>query len=290
MQFSRSVLNLIKQRASWRSYTETQLTKEIKQQLENYFSQCHTGPLGSSARFELVTASSDDREALKGLGTYGFIKGASAFIVGAVKPNNYMLEDYGYLMEQIILFATDLDLGTCWMGGTFNRSNFAAKINPQNEEVVPAVTPIGYVTDKRSKRDRLIRWSAGSAKRKGWQELFFLDSFSTPLPEPNAAAYAVPLEMVRLGPSASNKQPWRIIKENEQNLFHFYMHRTKGYDKNQGRFDTVDLQKLDMGIAMCHFEFSALEINLQGKWLNQEPTKLELPEGTEYTISWHAHN
>lgn len=289
MQFTGPVIELIKQRTSWRSYKETQLPNEIKQQIEDYLSQCQTGPLGSSARFRLVTASAADREALKGLGTYGFIKGAPAFIVGAVQPGDKNLEDFGYLMEQIILFATNLDLGTCWLGGTFARSNFAAKIEMRDDEVMPGVTPIGYITGKRSKRDRVIRWSAGSAKRIPWRELFFLDSFDTPLEESDASSYAVPLEMVRLGPSASNKQPWRILKEKDKNLFHFYMQRTKGYDKNQQRYNTVDLQKLDMGIAMCHFQLSAQELKLQGKWLHQEPTGLRLPELTEYTISWEAH-
>jgi len=32
------------------------------------------------------------------------------------------LEDFGYLMEEAILFATGLGLGTCWLGGSFTKS------------------------------------------------------------------------------------------------------------------------------------------------------------------------
>ena len=80
------------------------------------------GPLGSQAHFALVAAAPGDASALKRLGTYGFIKGATGFIVGAVRQAPNDLEDYGYLREQVILYATGLGLGTCWLGGTFTRS------------------------------------------------------------------------------------------------------------------------------------------------------------------------
>ncbi|MGH4140908.1 hypothetical protein [Clostridium sp.] len=56
---------------------------------------------------------------------------------------------------------------------------------------------------------------------------FFETDGLVPLNEDSAGEYVVPLEMVRLGPSASNKQPWRIIKD--KNAYHFFLCRTKGY-------------------------------------------------------------
>jgi hypothetical protein len=76
----------------------------------------NVGPFGSPVRFSLVAAKPGESETLKKLGTYGFIKGARAFIIGAIKHSEKNLEDYGYLMEQVILFATSLGLGTCWLG------------------------------------------------------------------------------------------------------------------------------------------------------------------------------
>ena len=55
-------------------------------------------------------------------------KGATGFIVGAAERTPKDLEDFGYLMEHVILFATDLGMGTCWLGGTFSKSRFAGKI------------------------------------------------------------------------------------------------------------------------------------------------------------------
>ena len=49
---------------------------------------------------------------------------------------------------------------------------------------------------------------------------------------------------------------------------------------------TCDLQRLDMGIAMCHFELAADEAGFDGEWVVDDPG-IELPDDlTEYTTSW----
>jgi hypothetical protein len=46
------------------------------------------------------------------------------------------------------------------------------------------------------------------------------------------------------------------------------------------------MQRLDLGIAMCHFELTAREQGLKGHWMVSEP-KLEKPDAlTEYTATW----
>jgi len=95
--------------------------------------------------------------------------------------------------------------------------------------------------------------------------------------------------MVRIGPSASNKQPWRVVRD--ANAWHFYLHRTPGYRRGffQVLLDLVDLQRIDLGIAMCHFESSAREAGLQGEWVVDEPPIVK-PDGlTEYSASWVIH-
>jgi hypothetical protein len=46
------------------------------------------------------------------------------------------------------------------------------------------------------------------------------------------------------------------------------------------------MQRLDMGIAMCHFEQTARELGLEGRWVVDQPEIGELDELTEYTASW----
>ena len=285
MLYSKLLTEIMEKRFSCRTYIDKPIAEEDRERLCDFLSAMCAGPFGAAVRFKLVAATDQDRKALKGLGTYGFIKGATGFIVGAVGPSPKNLEDFGYMMERAVLFATDMGQGTCWLGGTFTRSSFAKKISATVEEIVPAVTSVGYIL-KKEQSGVTIRQLVGGHNRKPWENLFFREKFGIPLSPDDAGLYAVPLEMVRIAPSASNKQPWRIIRDGD--FWHFYMQRTKGYGDTLTfkLLNIADLQRVDLGIAMCHFELTARELGLKGNWEIKEP-KIEKPNTLcEYTASW----
>jgi nitroreductase len=285
MCFSRPVTEIIRQRFSCRRYLEKPIGEDQRKRLLSFISTAGKGPFGTPVRFELVAATEQDRSSLKGLGTYGVIRNPAGFIVGAAGPSEKNLEDFGYAMEKIILGATDIGLGTCWLGGTFSKSGFAKKISAAEGELVPAVTSVGYVAERGGLEEGVRRF-VGADHRLPRENLFFRETFGNPLSPDEAGAYSVPLEMVRLGPSASNKQPWRIVREGH--AWHFYVQRTKGYgDSFTFRLlGLADLQRVDMGIAMSHFELAAAELGLKGTWVVREPAIEKPDSATEYTASW----
>ncbi|MBN1934775.1 MAG: nitroreductase family protein [Anaerolineae bacterium] len=285
MEQNQSIQTIIKQRFSCRTYENKPIAPQARQQLEALIAQATVGPLGSKARFALIAAAETDRQALKGLGTYGFIKNPAGFIVGAVGQAANDMEDFGYLMEKLILNATALGLGTCWLGGTFARSRFARVIDLQAGESLPAVASLGYGASQPRARDVLIRRGAESNKRLPWEQLFFDGAFGTPLGREGAGKYAGPLEMVRLGPSASNKQPWRIVRQGGR--WHFYLQRTPGYGKSVlGLAKMADLQRVDVGIALCHWALTAVALALPGAWQVSKPEIGRPDTLTEYAVTW----
>jgi nitroreductase len=286
MPYGQPISKLIRQRFSCRNYLEKPIEPEQQQSLRDFMAAEGPGPFGTQSRFMLAAASQSDRKALKGLSTYGIIRGATGFVIGALEEGSGSLEDFGYQMERIILCATDLGLGTCWLGGTFTRSRFAKKISATKAESVPAVTPVGYVATGQSMQDSLSRQIAGSDRRLPWERLFFDGEFGQPLTPEAAGAFAELLEMVRLGPSASNKQPWRVLRDGE--AMHFFLRRTPGYrDSSIKRVMRIaDMQRIDMGIAMSHFHLTAEELDLPGRWVVQEPGIKKPDELTGYTASW----
>ena len=270
---------LIQSRTSWRSCTGEPIPRENRSLLNDFVRSKSRGIFGDPLRFELVAARSGDSDELKGLGTYGFIRGASGFVVGAVDKQINNLEDYGLLMEDIVLFATSLGLATCWLGGSFQKDNFSARINTQDHEVVPAVVSIGVGTDNRNLVDRVIRNVAGSKKRLPWNQIFFEADCITPLSQTKVEKFVGVFEMVRLSPSASNKQPWRVVMDDSR--IHFFLLRTRGYRKAM----FSDLQRIDMGIAMSHFEAVTKELKIDGRWERPE-VLIKQPDNWEYIISW----
>ncbi len=275
--FTKPIVEIIRQRSSCRTYLEQPLEPGLQLRITEFATALGPGPLGGTARFQLIASDPGDSTALRHLGTYGFIKGATAFLVGATRDGEEKLEDFGFLMQKLVLFAKDLGLGTCWLGGTFTKSSFAERIHAQPDELIPAVTPLGYCAPTRRPVDRLIRNRVGSDRRLPVERLFFNQQFETPLSLSEAGDFALPLEMVRLAPSASNRQPWRILRGEAG--WHFYLRRTPGYrDSRLNRlFTQADLQRVDMGIAMCHFELTTRDQGLASKWLQAEPG-IDLPD------------
>jgi hypothetical protein len=89
--------------------------------------------------------------------------------------------------------------------------------------------------------------------------MFFDGAFGVPLTGAAAGEWARPLEMVRRGPSANNKQSWRVVLDHgpaapAAPVLHLYKVPSMGYES------------LDAGIALCHFEQTCHELNLPGHW------------------------
>jgi hypothetical protein len=85
--------------------------------------------------------------------------------------------------------------------------------------------------------------------------------------------------MVRLAPSAKNKQPWRIVKDTSNHI-HFFIEK----DSRTGR--VLNYQKLDIGIAMCHFELTMRNFENDGGWKTSNPNFAFNSEKYKYVTSW----
>jgi nitroreductase len=275
-----SIIQTIKNRYSVRNYSDRVVEKDKMDKLQQFVTANSTGPFNNPLRFQIVNVSGYDGAQLKALGVYGQITGAKVFIAGAVKTGENHMEDFGYAMERNILFTTSLGLGTVWLGGTLNRTTFGQKMNLAEDEMLPAISPVGY-TGEMTTRGKITAFFINARKRKKPEELFFLNNVRKPLPETEQGKYAAVLEAVRLGPSASNFQPWRIVKEEAKPSFHFYLNENKMYHRI---LKGVKLQNVDMGIAMCHFELTAQELGLKGKWQTKDPNIADT--GLNYIVTW----
>ena len=251
-----ALLGAVMDRKSWRSYKKEQLLKHDRERIAAYIQQDFQTSFGAKPRFTLIDSKPDEKR----LGTYGFISDAQHFIAGAVKKAPMRIEDYGFALEKIILIATTLRLGTCWLA-SFDKQGFAERIRLMNDEVLPAVTPIGYKSDQ-GLRDQLIRWTAGSDNRNMWSELFFDTYFNTPLEPENAGDYMTAFTMVQFAPSGSNAQSWRLILD--EDTVHFYHDGKRNYNM---------IRQLDMGIAFSHFQTAMDTFRIKGEWSIKDPNR-----------------
>ena len=262
---------IIRNRKSVRTYKEQAIPEKILEQVRDYLEQ-DTGLFEVPITFSVLNA----RET--GVSS-PVILGADTYVAGKYKKQKNAEISFGYAFEKFILYATSLGLGTVWLAATIDRKAFEKAVHLKDDEVMPAVTPLGYAAEKRSIRESMMRKGMKSDSRLPFKELFFHDNFQNPLNEIDAGVWQLPLGMVRLAPSATNKQPWRVVAEKDQ--VHFYERKTKGYAKEA----TGDIQKVDLGIALCHFEIAAEESGLKGKFIQSDPG-IMAAEDTEYIATY----
>ncbi|MFP4478926.1 MAG: nitroreductase family protein [Candidatus Izemoplasmatales bacterium] len=264
------MIKAIQKRTSIRSYEKKPLSDTDKAKVKKILDSIekNQGPFNHQVKFFYV-----DNKIKSGgkIGTYGFVKNPPAFIGGVVENTSQGMIDFGFLFEQVILELTKADLGTVWLGGTFNRDDF--DIESKDNEIIAAVSPVGYPANQ-SIREKIIRGFAKADKRKDFSDLFFKDSDFTPIEENHP--YAQYLKAVQVGPSASNKQPWRILLMDD--IFHLYLKRNKGY----GNKLKLDIQAIDMGIALSHLYLSLKEDDYHPTFLENQPFELE---NHEYIMS-----
>lgn len=265
--FNQPIKEVINTRHAVRNYNDEPLSEDVINKIEDYIKNLEN-PFNKKIRIKLVRKDATNKD-IK-LGTYGFTKGANNFLVSACENDDLSLTALGYSLEKLILYCTSLGLGTIWLGGTFNKGGFAKAIELKDNEILPIVSPIGYEGGKKSIITSLI--GSNSNKRKPYSELFFNGDFDTPLNPYDSDEYLEPLEMLRLAPSAYNKQPWRVLKEDGQ--LHFYLTNTKGYTS------------IEIGIALCHFHLTAIENNISGELKSLDSQKDRENTNFTYFISW----
>lgn len=268
--------HIIGERKSVRAFDDTTLTEAMSLRLEEAL-KATSNPFKGEQRFSIFEKGKT--EADEKLGTYGVIKGAKYYMLSAIPKEEHSMEALGYAMEMAVLEAQRLGLGTCWLGGTFKRGQFADRMNIQEGELLPIIIPFGKPAVKDGMVGRFIRKVAGAENRLEFGKLFYEGHFGEPLKSERAGKFTPILEAVRWAPSASNKQPWRIVKDN--NVFHFFLERTKGYADKL----SYDIQKLDIGIAVCHFDLMAAQLRIEGEWFIEPPKSQDYGD-REYIISW----
>jgi nitroreductase len=234
------------------------------------------------------------------VGGYGrVIKAPSAFLVIGREQQPAVQESMGYLGEAMVVQATALGLGTCWIGGFFDRDIASELTSLTEDERVFAVSPLGYTKERPRRGERLLKAAARSARRRPLDEV---------APEFNPARWpewaAEGVRLARIAPSAANRQPWRFDlaaggAENEGPADPYRPSQTAGGAGqntadargsaevtapagvaapasvvvsvvDRGVYSTIS-RLLDVGIAMLHFEVGARSRGATGSWQLLDP-------------------
>lgn len=261
----------ITRRKSIRSFNKEHLSNEDLKKVEEIITHLDN-PFDIPIEFKILEANENNLSS-------PVITGEQTYIAAKATPQELWEMAYGYEFEKLVILLEELGISTTILAATLKRKAFEEAMDLVDDEVMPAATPIGYAADKKSMREKLLRKTIKSDERIPFEELFYNKDFNTPLKKEEAGVFLEPLELMRLAPSAGNKQPWRAVIDG--NIVHFYKDSTK----NLGESKLGDVQKMDVGISLANFDLTAKENGLDGMFFMDNPN-LETNANTEYMVSY----
>ena len=264
-----NIIEAVRARKSVRCYTGVPLGEAHLEKIAAFIRGLSPA-FGGLARLEMVRGRPETEK----LGTYGSLRGARDFIMLIHDGAPLSRLSAGHMLEEAVLFCTGLGLGTVWMA-LFGK-NFAKKTLLGPEEKLTHIAAVGYPDPEASPRllPRLASTLIKPRTRKAFGEIFFLEAWGRPLPLEAAGEYRQPLEMLRLAPSALNRQPWRVIRRDKD--LHFYRTGNSSAD-------------MDLGIALCHFALTCRELGIEGQFETLLSGDMPAAPGAGYVISWRLN-
>ncbi|MGA3111143.1 MAG: nitroreductase family protein [Candidatus Bathyarchaeia archaeon] len=169
-------MDVVASRKSVRGYADKPVEEE---KLSKVLEAARSAPSWANkqcCRYVVVKDKAKIQELASGFN--GWLKQAPVIVVACADPKdsgahdgmNYYLVDVGISMQQLVLAATDAELGTCWIGG-FDEAKIKKALGiPENIKVV-AMTPVGYPADKEGLGSKLRKTVIGGGKRKPLAEI-----------------------------------------------------------------------------------------------------------------------
>jgi nitroreductase len=270
-----NIIEIIQNRKSRRTFTSLALNPSDRREIETYINENKKYLPGNEiVNFNIVRKRTDTKEMRL---EYGIIRGHHTYILGKSKSNLASRINYGYMMEKVVLKATEMNLATCWVG-YFDQDYFNETTIEKGYEI-PSIVIIGYSKEEHSFPDKVARLVVSASKRKTWDKLFFDFKSRVPL-TPGINNYSDSLEMVRWAPSSGNTQPWRVFFDNTHNEYHFFKKSINRWYEVRGLHD------IDMGIALSHFELTSRHNGLAGSWVTKET--IDTIDDLQYIITWRC--
>ena len=223
----KALRNAIDTRRSRRKYLGTPIAKDTAAQLQQLID--HYSKAGN-IRMELVL--NDSASFNKFTKSYGMFSGVNDYIALIARDDDPTAKErIGYYGELVVLEATNLGLGTCWVGISNNAAMMPFKL--KDGEKLACSILVGNVADDYSTRERLMR-NITHRKLKPIESMYIADK---PIPK----WFKLGMVAVQRAPSAVNRQPVTFHYKDDT-----VTAKVPNYD---GPYEAFDL-----GIAKAHFE------------------------------------
>ncbi len=251
MQFHK----IIEQRKSIRDFKEVNLENKDIEALMDFAESVDSIEGNISTTFYFVRDGHNAFKSMVGYaGYYGMpIDAPHYLLLLAEKEGNYKL-NAGYMMEQVLVKAMDMEIGTCWIDiqeEKYKELKRALKVDGEGE--ILAIVALGYpktnifgIEVPPTGRKSIEEFVYG----KTWGKLMDLDQLSQ-------RGLDEVFYYARYAPSWGNIQPWKFIIADCRLILTMYL-------ESEGK--ELEDHDLECGIMMLYIEKMMHKQGIQGKW------------------------
>lgn len=245
MKLKNSWYTAITQRTSRRAYLKQGIESQKAAQIKKLIDEIN-GESGLHIQFV-----ESGKHLLSGFkASYGMISGMPSLIAMVGNTMDPELKrNIGYYGQFIALECVSLGLGTCWISGTYNRTECLESISLRDGEELVCVIATGNVLQNKSIKEQLV------SRITGGKQTF--DEILTEKDQ-NLPPWVVSgIEAARLAPSAVNGKP--VGYRFTDSLLTVFLTKNK-----------YGTEEIDLGISMANFELGAMHTQKEGVWTKEE--------------------
>ncbi|MCT4562875.1 MAG: nitroreductase family protein [Maledivibacter sp.] len=280
------VNKVIKDTRSVREYKDKKIDTGVINQLLDDLNRNRALKKDIKMDFGFMDNGKEAFEKLDGLvGYFGkFIKAPHYIYITSEVEDGY-LENAGYLGEELILRATDLGLGSCWIEVSENISKVKDILDIQEDRDIIGLLAIGYpkkgskvagMYDVKGKSvSPLTQYGypnidikyadAPVSERISIEDMAYIKDWGkkATIDDLENRGMAEVFYYMRLAPSWGNRQPWKFIIDGERIVL--------AVSKDEKI--TERTAKIEAGIAMLYFELMIHQVGIPGGWILEKPEK-----------------
>ena len=255
-----SIVDAFAHRHSCRSFSEKDISQDKKQSIQNILSDVN------KLQSPFKTSGIEISETGPGLNRFWSTSNESGWLVEKVPSNHKselmtMIIDASFKMQIAVMKMTQINIGTCWMAGTFNESE-AEKRFPGF--IIKAVVAFGEERKSKHLMGKIFGMFGGHDKRLKFEQLFYDDDNKRFIKEDDFANKTVSqypsymhnfLNALRSGPSPMNAQTWRFVLSGQGKEVHLFDEKN---DENSWFTSGIALANLklleELRGGSCNFE------------------------------------
>lgn len=268
--------NLIAKRRSVRGFKEKSLNDANLNELKDYFKVCKK--LISDIDVEMVVLNgSEVKEKLDNIAGYnGIMIEAPNYIILLSDKHEYYIENSGYIGEDLILKATDLEINSCWIT-VKDAEKVKESLEISSDKEITAIIALGYGEKEQDKvvfntKPNMNSFSTlemreiqtDNDRRFDFEDIIFSETWGKSIDPDDLkdSGFYDAFSAARIAPSALNRQPWRFIFDKDKILLLI----------KKDEYTNLYEHKIAAGIVMLNFAGVVSSTMFELNW------KLEVPE------------